>query len=85
VKVGFGAELPLKKEYAGLPVAVHGEGGVGGIRFPESRLEPDPREAWELIYEEAVRLKGELLLFAVGPLTNIAIALRKHPDLPKYI
>ena len=84
-KVAYGAERPIEKAYSGLSAAVHGEGGVGGIQFPEFELEPDPREAWDLIYDEAVRLNGELVLFAVGPLTNIAIALRKYPDLPKYI
>ena len=32
-----------------------------------------------------MKYDGELVLFAVGPLTNIATALRKYPDLPKYI
>lgn len=84
-KVAFGADKPLEKAYTREESVTHGDGGVGGIQFDEPRLAPDPREAWDVIYDEAVKHAGELLLFAVGPLTNIAIALRKHPDLPKYI
>lgn len=83
--VGYGAELPLEKPYCIQAYGVHGQTGVGTVKFPVSVKKPDERPAWDLIYEEAVRSKGELVLFAVGPLTNIAIALRKHPDLPKYV
>ena len=84
-RVGFGAELPLDKPYLIDAAMVHGKTGVGNIEFEDSKREPDAMAAWDLIYDEAVKANGELILFAVGPLTNIAIALREHPDLPKYI
>lgn len=84
-KVAFGATKPLQKEYTREESVTHGDGGVGGFRFAEPQLAPDAREAWDVIYDEAVKHSGELLLFAVGPLTNIAIALRKYPDLPEHI
>jgi inosine-uridine nucleoside N-ribohydrolase len=84
-KVAFGAELPLQKEYTRVVSVTHGAGGVGGIEFPDPERAPEDMPAWDLIYTEAVKHAGELVLFAVGPLTNIAIALRKYPDLPKYI
>lgn len=83
--VGFGAEEPLEKPYTVQAYGVHGETGVGTVVFPEPKEKADERPAWDLIYEEAVKAEGELVLFAIGPLTNIALALRKHPDLPKYI
>ena len=84
-KVGFGAELPLVKPYFREASVTHGEGGVGGIQFPEPAKQPEEKVAWDVIYDEAVKASGELILFAVGPLTNIATALRKYPDLPKYL
>lgn len=84
-KVGFGAELPLVKPYFREASVTHGEGGVGGIQFPEPAKQPEEKAAWDVIYDEAVKANGELILFAVGPLTNIATALRKYPDLPKYL
>lgn len=84
-RVGFGAEKPLKKAYDKDASAVHGEGGVGEVRFEEPKRSPDEKPACELIYEEAVKHSGELVLFATGPLTNIALALRAHPDLPEHV
>ncbi len=84
-KVAFGAELPLVKPYFREVSVTHGEGGVGGIHFPDCRRKEDTRAAWDVIYDEAVKHHGELVLFAIGPLTNIAFALRKYPDLPKHL
>ena len=37
------------------------------------------------LYEIAKAAQGELVLVTVAPLTNIALALQKHPDLPHWI
>lgn len=84
-RIGFGAEKPLKKDYTYAATDTHGLSGVGSVIFDEPVRQPDKMPAWEIIYDEAVKHKGELVLFAVGPLTNIAITLQKHPDLPKYL
>ncbi len=84
-RVAFGAEKPLEKPYIRDASGTHGKTGVGDIVFRRPRKEPDRKPAWDVIYEEAVKAHGELVLFAIGPLTNIAIALGKHPDLPGLI
>ncbi|MBQ7086971.1 MAG: nucleoside hydrolase [Clostridia bacterium] len=84
-RIGFGAEKPLRKEYKQFAANTHGQSGVGSFVFDEPKLQPDEMPAWEIIYDEAVKHKGELVLFAVGPLTNIAICLEKHPDLPQLL
>ncbi len=84
-QVAYGATIPLVRPYFREESITHGEGGVGGIQFPEPEKQPVEKRAWDVIYEEAVKYNGELVLFAIGPLTNIATALRKYPDLPKYI
>lgn len=83
--VAYGAELPLEKAYLSYAEKTHGESGVGTIQWPELKKAPDDRSAWDLIYEEAVKRKGELVLIAIGPLTNIALTLRKYPDFPQYL
>jgi len=40
---------------------------------------------WDFIYRRARELNGEAELFCTGPLTNIAIAIIRHRDLPRYI
>ncbi len=84
-RVAYGADFPLEKEYFLKGSVTHGDSGVGTVVFPEPKLEQDDMRAWDVIYEEAVKAGGELVLFAIGPLTNIAIALEKYPDLPQYI
>ncbi len=83
--IAFGATAPLVRPYFRDASGTHGEDGIGGIELPNPTKAPVEKEAWDVIYEEAVKYNGELVLFAVGPLTNIATALRKYPDLPKYI
>lgn len=83
IKVAAGADKPLCRE---LKVAqCHGEDGLGGIYLPKAKAELYEKDAIETIYEEALKLRGELEIVAVGPLTNIAQALLKHPDLKKLI
>ena len=40
---------------------------------------------WDFIWEEAVKQNGELEIIAIGPLTNLAIAVMKYPQLPKLV
>jgi len=64
---------------------VHGYNGLGDVDLPAPKRAPETKKAWDAIYEEAVRRNGELQLIAVGPLTNIAMAIMKYRDLPKYV
>ena len=84
-RVAFGADRPLVRPYVREASGTHGSTGVGSVVLPEPTRGPDEKEAWDVIYEEAVKSEGKLILFAVGPLTNVAIALQKYPDLPKYV
>ncbi len=80
--VALGAARPMVFE---MPrEASHGAGGLGGMEVPrEQGFYKKP--AWELIYEKAVECAGKLELLAVGPLTNIAIAVLKYPQLADLI
>jgi inosine-uridine nucleoside N-ribohydrolase len=55
-----------------------------GLR-PCFRLRPVKERAVEFLYREIKKRPGELTLLAVGPLTNIAELLRKHPDCKPWI
>lgn len=46
---------------------------------------PAKKSAADFIVETVKRYPGEVTLIAVGPLQNIADALRKEPDLGKYV
>jgi len=69
---------------------VHGEDGLGGLsgltrpdgrpRFPEASLRLHPRDAADLIVESARRWPGELVIVALGPLTNLAQAVDRGAE-----
>lgn len=84
VAVAKGAQTPLDRELytAG---DVHGENGIGNIYLEASSKEFDNRYAWDLIYDEAKKENGNLEIIAIGPLTNIAIAVLKYPELVNMV
>ncbi len=59
----------------------HGADGLGYAVLPEPMARAHPAHAVDLIIETALRAPGEITLVAVGPLTNVALALRKEPRL----
>ena len=85
VTVSSGADRFLENEF-GEPVAkFHGENGLGNVEIPHTDKKKDPRKAWDRIHDEAVSCKGELVIVTVGPETNLALALRKYPDLKDLV
>lgn len=62
---------------------VHGRDGLGDCGYPASpRLVEDEHAALALV-RLAGEAPGELTLVAIGPLTNIAVALKLDPSLPQ--
>lgn len=82
--VYMGAEKPMFRPLH-TAVAVHGKDGLHGIELPKSVRTAEKEAAWDAIHREAVLRKGKLQLIAIGPLTNLAIALSKYNDLPQLI
>lgn len=84
VPVYRGAEKPLNKELH-TAVHVHGENGMGGMILEESKAAVETEAAWDGMYRIAKAEQGDIVLIAIGPLTNLAIAFEKYPDLKEYI
>ncbi|MFG6490903.1 nucleoside hydrolase [Microbacterium sp. P03] len=77
VPVHAGAHVPLVSEWVGA-TEVHGLDGVGGQR--RTNAEPASEEhAVDALVRLARRHAGELTIVAIGPLTNIALAVRRDP------
>lgn len=84
IPVAAGASRPLVRE---LETAedVHGKKGMCGLTLPETSKTTVSRPAWDVIYETARKNQGNLDIIAVGPLTNIAVALAKYPELAGWV
>ncbi|HEY5971696.1 MAG TPA: nucleoside hydrolase, partial [Pseudoxanthomonas sp.] len=64
---------------------VHGRDGFGDIGFEPSPRAAEAEHAALAILRLSHEHAGELLLVALGPLTNIAVALKLDPALPERI
>lgn len=80
-----GASKPLYGE-PHVSTAFHGQNGLGDVELPipETAVMHD-KPAWDALHEAALAHPGELQLIAIGPLTNVAIALTKYPDLASLL
>lgn len=85
VPVAAGCPRPLVR--AGMVAAdIHGESGLDGPRLPEPAFGPDPRHAVDLIIDTVLaEPPGTVTLVPTGPLTNVALAVRKEPRLAQHV
>tara|TARA_B110000196_G_scaffold245471_1_gene214207 strand:+ start:2459 stop:3370 length:912 start_codon:yes stop_codon:yes gene_type:complete len=79
VEVHAGADGPLVGEQA-FARHVHGETGLGDVVLPEPDRGPDSEDAVAYLVE-TTRSEEGLHLVPIGPLTNVALALRADPGL----
>ena len=79
-----GANRYLTEEFGKPVVEAHGHNGVGDVELPESSNQAKEEYAWDAIYRIS-KEKGPIVLGTIGPLTNIATAILKYPDLPDMI
>ncbi|MDT9000109.1 nucleoside hydrolase [Paucibacter sp. APW11] len=81
VKVFAGADAPLKRPLV-TAEHVHGKTGLDGITLPAPTMPLQPGHAVDFIIETVMsRPAGTVTLCPLGPLTNIALALQREPQL----
>lgn len=85
VPVALGHHHPQARSYGGGAPHVHGNNGIGEVRLPDSGLELAPETAPQMLVRLAREHGGALRVIAIGPLTNIAAALRLDPELPGLV
>lgn len=80
IPIAKGCSLPLvKPPHKAKGEAVHGSSGMGRTNLPEPTIKPIETHAVDYLIERFLAEPNELTLFAIGPLTNVALAIRKEP------
>jgi purine nucleosidase len=59
--------------------SIHGASGIGDSKLPEPQIKPIPQHAVDYLIERVLAEPNEISIFPIGPLTNIAMAIRKEP------
>ncbi|MEP2782562.1 MAG: nucleoside hydrolase [Pseudoruegeria sp.] len=84
IPVVMGAGMPIVGDF--VVSAIHGNDGLeGGKSIPQAVRSVDPRSAVSFLIEMARVHAGNLSLIVLGPMTNIALALRIEPKLAEWI
>jgi len=64
---------------------VHGKSGIGNAKLPEPQTKPVPGHAVDYLIERVLAEPGQLSIFPIGPLTNIAMAIRREPKIAEAV
>ena len=78
IPVAKGCELPLVQPSLLAP-ETHGNTGLGYAKLPEPQTRPIRQHGTDFLIERIMSNPGEITLVALGPLTNVALAIRQEP------
>ncbi|MFN8527207.1 MAG: nucleoside hydrolase [Anaerolineae bacterium] len=85
IPVAKGADNPLTGPYSGPVPFVHGEDGQGNLYLEPPTTKALDVTAAEWIVEQVMANPGKVTLVPIGPLTNIALALRLEPRIAENV
>jgi uridine nucleosidase len=80
-----GAENPLTSLYSGPVPFVHGDDGQGNINLAPPETRALPGTGAQFIVDQIMNNPGEITLIPIGPLTNLALALRLEPEIIRNV
>jgi purine nucleosidase len=84
VPVTAGCPVPLQRP-AMHARQVHGDSGLGAASLPAASSGPARGHAVDFLADAVGAEPGQVTLIAIGPLTNIALALRRHPQVVSQV
>jgi purine nucleosidase len=84
IPVYKGCDLPLVKESL-LSPETHGNSGLGYAKLPESKTKFQGQHGSDFIIDQIMSHPNEITLVAIGPLTNVALAIRKEPRIVENV
>lgn len=84
IPVASGCSLPLVQPSLLAP-ETHGDIGLGYARLPPAHRQSLGQHAVDFLIERILASPGEITLVAMGPLTNLALAIRQEPSITKAL
>jgi purine nucleosidase len=84
IEVALGRTVPLVRPLEVTP-ETHGPQGLGHAELPAPSRPLSERHAADVIIDAARGRSGEVTLVTLGPMTNLAVALDREPDLPRLL
>ncbi|MBL8080937.1 MAG: nucleoside hydrolase [Anaerolineales bacterium] len=84
VPVYRGCELPLVQPSM-LSPETHGNTGLGYAQLPAPQSQAQAQHGSDFMIEHIMSHPGEITLVCIGPLTNVALAIRKEPRIVQAV
>lgn len=84
IEVALGAQVPLVAPLM-TTQDTHGPQGIGYAELPVSQRSLSSRDATRMWIELVRSRPGEITGLVTGPLTNLALAIRRDPELPRLL
>jgi len=82
--VYVGCDRPLLREPS-WAFFFHGPDGMGGMDYPPPARPPEGEHAVDALVRLIRARPGEYTLVTLGPLTNVALALRRAPEIARLV
>ncbi|SCP97254.1 nucleoside hydrolase [Anaerobium acetethylicum] len=84
IPVGKGMGIPMVRDVPKDPFT-HGKDGQAENFLPEPKMPLSEKHAVDLIIDTVKENAGDIYLIVTGPMTNIAMAMRKAPEIKDMI
>ncbi len=81
VPIAAGCDRPLVRDLVTAPVEYHGDAGLGRRKVEDPLAPLSDGHAVDLIVGTVLKAPGQVTVVPIGPLTNMALALRREPRL----
>ncbi|XP_015901960.1 uridine nucleosidase 1 isoform X2 [Ziziphus jujuba] len=85
VPVAEGSPEPLKGGIPRVADFVHGSDGLGNIFLPPPNTKKIEKNAAEFLVHKVSEYPGEVSILALGPLTNIALAIKRDSSFARKV
>lgn len=85
IPVAQGVARSLIRPYKRMADHIHGSNALGDVELPAPKIKAVDEHAIDLMIRVIKENPGEITLCPVGPITNVALAITKAPEIAKLV